>query len=144
MNGKCWNRGTPQSDNVSARLIDIQIPNEVMDALYIPIDGKVFISDGGSFKAKLKLDNSEGGRELDVSFRVDEDYPTQGWWESNTKVVERTMKCVPNDILNYFLHKFLLIFLAQQNQTNCEFLSAANSKYILPQLLQINKILKFY
>jgi len=101
MNGKCWNRGTPQSDNVSARLIDIQIPNEVMDALYIPIDGKVFISDGGSFKAKLKLDNSEGGRELDVSFRVDEDYPTQGWWESNTKVVERTMKCVPNDILNY-------------------------------------------
>ena len=101
MNGKCWNRGTPQSDNVSARLIDIQIPNEVMDALYIPIDGKVFISDGGSFKAKLKLDNSEGGRELDVSFRVDEDYPTQGWWESNTKVVERTIKDVPNDVLSY-------------------------------------------
>lgn len=101
-NGKIWERvNTHFADNLTDRLIDIQIPNEVMDALYIPIDGKVFISDGGSLTAKLELDNSNGGRELDLSFRVDGDYPTQGWWETKTGLVERTMKAVPNDVLNY-------------------------------------------
>ena len=100
-NGKVWNRVNTQSDNPTDRLVDIQIPNEVMDALYIPIDGKVYISDNGSFTAKMKLDNSSGGRELDVSFKVDGDYPTQGWWETKTGLVERTAKAVPNDVLNY-------------------------------------------
>jgi len=101
MNGKVWNITNTQSDNPTDRLIDIQIPNEVMDALYIPIDGKVFISDAGSFKAKLKLDNSEGGRELNIGFRVDGNEPTQGWWETKAGLVERTMTEVPNDVLNY-------------------------------------------
>ena len=100
-NGKVWNRVVSHSTNPTDRLIDIQIPNEVMDALYIPVDGKVFISNGENFTAKLKLDNSEGGREMDVSFRVDGDYPTQGWWETKNGLVERTIKNVPNDVLNY-------------------------------------------
>ena len=100
--GKVWN-----SDNfgtgrvVTNRLIDIQIPDDVMQQLYLSIDGKVFISDGGNFTAKLKLDNSEGGRELELGFRVDGEAPTNGWWESNNKLVERTIKNVPNDVLNY-------------------------------------------
>ena len=100
--GKVWN-----SDNfgtgrvVTNRLIDIQIPDDVMQQLYLSIDGKVFISDGGNFTAKLKLDNSEGGRELQLGFRVDGETPTNGWWESNNKLVERTIKNVPNDVLNY-------------------------------------------
>ena len=64
MNGKVWNLVKTKSDNPTDRLIDIQIPEGVMNALYIPIDSKVFISDNGNFTAKLKLDNSEGGREL--------------------------------------------------------------------------------
>ena len=51
--------------------------------------------------AKLKLDNSEGGRELQLGFRVDGEVPTSGWWETNNKLVERTIKNVPNDVLNY-------------------------------------------
>ena len=72
-----------------------------MQQLYLPIDGKVFISDNGNMTAKLKLDNSEGGRELELGFRVDGETPTNGWWESNNKLVERTIKNVPNDVLNY-------------------------------------------
>ena len=34
-------------------------------------------------------------------FRVDGDYPTQGWWETKNGLVERTIKNVPNDVLNY-------------------------------------------
>ena len=100
--GKVWN-----SDNfgtgrvVPNRLIDIQIPDDVMQQLYLSIDSKVFISDGGNMTAKLKLDNSEGGRELQLGFRVDGETPINGWWESNNKLVERTIKNVPNDVLNY-------------------------------------------
>ena len=75
MNGKVWSVVNTKSDNTIDRLIDIQIPNEVMDALYIPIDSKVFISDGGNFTAKLKLDNSEGGRELNLGFKVNGSAP---------------------------------------------------------------------
>ena len=101
MNGKIWNTVNTKSVSHIDRLLDIQIPNEVMDALYIPIDSKVFISDGGNFKAKLKLDNSEGGRELNIGFRVDGAKPVDGWWHDKTKLVERTIKNVPNDVLNY-------------------------------------------
>ena len=73
----------------------------MLQQLYLPIDGKVFISDNGNMTAKLKLDNSEGGRELELGFRVDGETPTNGWWESNNKLVERTIKNVPNDVLNY-------------------------------------------
>ena len=67
-NGKVWNQKNSGMDNISERHIDIQIPNEVMEQLYIPIDGKVFISDNGNLYCKLKLDNSEGGRELNLRF----------------------------------------------------------------------------
>ena len=43
MNGKVWNLVNTKSDNPTDRLIDIQIPEGVMNALYIPIDSKVFI-----------------------------------------------------------------------------------------------------
>jgi len=101
MNGKIWNVVNTKSDNPTDRLIDIQIPEGVMNALYIPIDSKVFISDGGNFTAKLKLDNSEGGREIQLGFKVNGSAPTNGWWESGSPIVERTMKNVPNDVLNY-------------------------------------------
>ena len=101
MNGKVWSVVNTKSDNTIDRLIDIQIPNEVMDALYIPIDSKVFISDGGNFTAKLKLDNSEGGRELNLGFKVNGSAPINGWWESTSPLVERTIKDVPNDVLSY-------------------------------------------
>ena len=100
--GKVWN-----SDNfgtgrvVPNRLIDIQIPDDVMQQLYLPLDGKVYISDNGNLSAKLKLDNSEGGRELQLGFRVDGETPTNGWWEDTSKLVETTIKEVPNDVLNY-------------------------------------------
>ena len=100
--GKVWNSDNSGTGKVvSNRLIDIQIPDDVMQQLYLSIDSKVFISDGGNFTAKLKLDNSEGGRELQLGFRVDGETPTNGWWESNNKLVERTIKNVPNDVLNY-------------------------------------------
>ena len=100
--GKVWNSDTSGVDGfVVDRTIDIQIPDDVMQQLYLPIDGKVFISDNGNMTAKLKLDNSEGGRELQLGFRVDGETPTNGWWESNNKLVERTIKNVPNDVLNY-------------------------------------------
>ena len=63
--GKVWNSDDSGTGRVvTNRLIDIQIPDDVMQQLYLSIDSKVFISDGGNFTAKLKLDNSEGGREL--------------------------------------------------------------------------------
>ena len=100
--GKVWNSDNSGTGKVvTNRLIDIQIPDDVMQQLYLSIDSKVFISDGGNFTAKLKLDNSEGGRELQLGFRVDGETPTNGWWESNNKLVERTIKNVPNDVLNY-------------------------------------------
>ena len=89
-------------DNISERHIDIQIPNEVMEQLYIPIDGSVFISDNGNLSAKLKLDNSEGGRELNLGFKVDGSQPVDGWcYNKKNKLIERTIKNVPNDVLNY-------------------------------------------
>ena len=100
--GKVWNSDKSRIGGVVPnRLIDIQIPDDVMQQLYLSIDSKVFISDGGNMTAKLKLDNSEGGRELQLGFRVDGETPTNGWWESNNKLVERTIKNVPNDVLNY-------------------------------------------
>ena len=100
--GKVWNSEYSSiEDSVVNRTIDIQIPDDVMQQLYLSIDGKVFISDNGNMTAKLKLDNSEGGRELQLGFRVDGETPTNGWWESNNKLVERTIKNVPNDVLNY-------------------------------------------
>ena len=101
-NGKVFSVNTGITDEtVEQRLIDFEIPKEVMKELYIPIDAKVYISDNGNLTAKLKLDNSEGGRELELGFRVDGETPTNGWWESNNKLVERTIKNVPNDVLNY-------------------------------------------
>ena len=100
--GKVWNsENSGREGLVIDRTIDIQIPDDVMQQLYLSIDGKVFISDNGNMTAKLKLDNSEGGRELELGFRVDGETPTNGWWESNNKLVERTIKNVPNDVLNY-------------------------------------------
>ena len=100
--GKVWNSDNSRIGGVVPnRLIDIQIPDDVMQQLYLSIDSKVFISDGGNMTAKLKLDNSEGGRELQLGFRVDGETPINGWWESNNKLVERTIKNVPNDVLNY-------------------------------------------
>ena len=101
--GKIWNAGNTatQENEVVNRLIDIQIPDDVMQQLYLSIDGKVFISDNGNMSAKLKLDNSEGGRELQLGMRVDGELPTGGWWEDTTKLVETTIKEVPNDVLNY-------------------------------------------
>lgn len=100
--GKIWNSGLATQENeVVNRLIDIQIPDDVMRQLYLSIDGKVFISDNGNMTAKLKLDNSEGGRELQLGMRVDGELPTNGWWEDTTKLVETTIKEVPNDVLNY-------------------------------------------
>ena len=100
--GKVWNSDKSRIGGVVPnRLIDIQIPDDVMQQLYLPLDGKVYISDNGNLSAKLKLDNSEGGRELQLGFRVDGETPTNGWWESNNKLVERTIKDVPNDVLNY-------------------------------------------
>ena len=102
-NGKMWNAGNSDisESKVVNRLIDIQIPDKVMKDLYRPLDGSVFISDNGDMTAKLKLDNSEGGRELNIGFRVDGAEPTDGWWHDKTKLVERTIKNVPNDVLNY-------------------------------------------
>ena len=102
-NGKMWNAGNSDisESKVVNRLIDIQIPDEEMKDLYLPLDGSVFISDNGNMTAKLKLDNSEGGRELNIGFRVDGAEPTDGWWHDKTKLVERTIKNVPNDVLNY-------------------------------------------
>lgn len=100
--GKVWNSDDSGIGGfVPNRLIDIQIPDDVMQQLYLSIDGKVFISDGGNMTAKLKLDNSEGGRKLKVGFRVNGEPPTGGWWHDKTKLVERTIRHVPNDVLNF-------------------------------------------
>lgn len=99
-NGKVWNKSVPELDVVD-RLIDIQIPNEVMDALYIPLDGDVYISDSGNYTAKLKLDNSLGGRKLGLGMRIDGEQIFEGWWNDKNKTVQRTIRDVPNEVLNY-------------------------------------------
>ena len=99
-NGKVWNKSVPELDVVD-RLIDIQIPNEVMDALYIPLDGNVYISDNGNYTAKLKLDNSLGGKKLGLGMRIDGEQIFEGWWNDKNKTVQRTIRDVPNDVLNY-------------------------------------------
>lgn len=99
-NGKVFNATVPELA-VEDRRIDIEIPNEVMKQLYIPIDGKVYISDNGNFSAKLKLDNSEGGRELNLGFRVnDSESPASDWWNTGGNV-QRVIRKVPQDILSY-------------------------------------------
>ena len=99
-NGKVWNKSVPELD-VADRLIDIQIPNEVMDALYIPLDGDVYISDNGNYTARLKLDNSLGGRKLSLGMRIDGEQIFEGWWNDKNKTVQRTIRDVPNEVLNY-------------------------------------------
>ena len=99
-NGKVFNATVPELA-VEDRRIDIEIPNEVMKQLYIPIDGKVYISDNGNFSAKLKLDNSEGGRELDIGLRVnDSETPADDWWDTGGNV-QRVIRKVPQDVLSY-------------------------------------------
>ena len=101
-NGKIYNVDTGiSSPSVLQRLIDIEIPREVMEKLYIPIDGKVYISDNGNLTAKMKLDNSEGGRELDLGLRLNGQLPSKDWWDSGSSNVQRTIKNVPNDVLSY-------------------------------------------
>ena len=99
-NGKVWNTSVPELD-VLDRTIDIQIPNEVMDALYIPLDGDVYISDNGNYTAKLKLDNSLGGNKLMLGMRVDGEKVFEGWWNDKNKTVQRTIRDVPNEVLSY-------------------------------------------
>ena len=99
-NGKVWNTSVPELD-VLDRTIDIQIPNEVMDALYIPLDGHVYISNGDNHTAKLKLDNSLGGNKLMLGMRVDGEKVFEGWWNDKNKTVQRTIRDVPNEVLSY-------------------------------------------
>ena len=99
-NGKVWNTSAPELD-VLDRTIDIQIPNEVMDALYIPLDGNVYISDNGNYTAKLKLDNSLGGNKLMLGMRIDGEKTFDGWWNDKNKTVQRTIRDVPNEVLSY-------------------------------------------
>ena len=101
-NGKVFSVNTGFADEtVEQRLIDFEIPKEVMKELYIPIDGKVYISDNGNLTAKLKLDNSEGGRELDLGFRVnDSESPASDWWNTGGNV-QRVIRKVPQDVLSY-------------------------------------------
>ena len=102
-NGKVFsvNTGFGANETVEQRLIDFEVPSEVMEQLYIPIDGKVYISDNGNLTAKLKLDNSEGGRELDIGLRVnDSETPADDWWDTGGNV-QRVIRKVPQDVLNY-------------------------------------------
>ena len=101
-NGKVFSVNTGITDEtVEQRLIDFEIPKEVMKELYIPIDAKVYISDNGNLTAKLKLDNSEGGRELSLGFRIDGEEPTADWWDSGSDKVQRVIRHVPYDCLGY-------------------------------------------
>jgi len=101
-NGKVFSVNTGFTDEtVEQRLIDFEIPKEVMKELYIPIDGKVYISDNGNLTAKMKLDNSEGGRELNLGFRVnDSDSPASDWWNTGGNV-QRVIRKVPWDVLSF-------------------------------------------
>ena len=72
-----------------------------MEKLYIPIDGKVYISDNGNLTAKMKLDNSEGGKELDLGLRINGELPSKDWWDSGSSNIQRTIKDVPNEVLSY-------------------------------------------
>ena len=101
-NGKVFSVNTGFADEtVEQRLIDFEIPKEVMQQLYIPIDGKVYISDNGNLTAKMKLDNSEGGRELNLGFRVnDSESPATDWWNTGGNV-QRVIRKVPWDVLSF-------------------------------------------
>tara|TARA_B100000927_G_C16070963_1_gene311173 strand:+ start:64 stop:465 length:402 start_codon:yes stop_codon:yes gene_type:complete len=99
-NGKVYN-SHPDGMDVARRTIDIEIPKEVMEQLYIPIDGKVYINDNGNFTAKMKLDNSEGGKELDLGLRINGELPSKDWWDSGSSNIQRTIKDVPNEVLSY-------------------------------------------
>ena len=98
-NGRVWNTH-PDGFQLDERTIDIEIPKEVMEELYIPIDGKVYVSDNGNFTARMKLDNSLGGRELKLGLRVNGQDPATDWWE-NGGTVQRTIRNAPNDVLSY-------------------------------------------
>ena len=98
-NGRVWNTH-PDGFQLDERTIDIEIPKEVMEELYIPIDGKVYISDNGNFTARMKLDNSLGGRELKLGLRVNGQDTATDWWE-NGRTVQRTIRNAPNDVLSY-------------------------------------------
>ena len=101
-NGKVFSVNTGIVDEtVEQRLIDIEIPKEVMKELYIPIDGKVYISDNDNLTAKLKLDNSEGGRELSLGLRINGEEPPTDWWDSGSDNVQRVIRLVPHDCLGY-------------------------------------------
>ena len=102
-NGKVFsvNTGFGANETVEQRLIDFEVPSEVMEQLYIPIDGKVYISDNGNLTAKMKLDNSEGGRELNIGLRVnDSETPSDDWWDTGGNV-QRVIRKVPQDVLSY-------------------------------------------
>ena len=92
---------TMRRPNRHQRQIDFEIPKEVMKELYIPIDGKVYISDNGNLTAKLKLDNSEGGRELSLGLRINGEEPPTDWWDSGSDNVQRVIRKVPYDCLGY-------------------------------------------
>ena len=101
-NGKVFSVNTGITDErVEQRLIDFEIPKEVMKELYIPIDGKVYISDNGNLTAKLKLDNSEGGRELSLGLRINGEEPSKDWWDSGSDNLQRVIRKVPYDCLGY-------------------------------------------
>ena len=98
-NGKVFSVDTGITDElVEQRLIDFEIPKEVMQQLYIPIDGKVYISDNGNLTAKLKLDNSEGGRELSLGFRIDGQEPPTDWWDSGSDNLQR--------VIRYYVYRY--------------------------------------
>jgi hypothetical protein len=101
-NGKVWSVSTGiANETIEQRLVDFELPKEVMEKLYIPIDGKVYISNGSSHTAILKLDNSSGGRELEMGLRIDGQTPPTDWWDKGSDKVQRTIKRIPADVLSY-------------------------------------------
>ena len=92
-NGKVWSVSTGiANETIEQRLVDFELPKEVMEKLYIPIDGKVYISNGSGHTAILKLDNSSGGRELEMGLRIDGQTPPTDWWDKGSDKVQRTIK----------------------------------------------------
>jgi hypothetical protein len=101
-NGKVFSSYTGmENERVEQRLIDFEIPKEVMSELYIPIDGKVYISDGAGLTATLKLNNSDGGRELNLGILVDGSEPATDWWDTGSDNVQRVIRRVPQDCLSF-------------------------------------------
>tara|TARA_B100000287_G_scaffold299860_1_gene283009 strand:- start:2998 stop:3405 length:408 start_codon:yes stop_codon:yes gene_type:complete len=101
-NGKVWSVSTGiANETIEQRLVDFELPKEVMEKLYIPIDGKVYISNGSGHTAILKLDNSSGGRELEMGLRIDGQTPPTDWWDKGSDKVQRTIKRIPADVLSY-------------------------------------------